>query len=74
MAGMEPPDSGNSFADILDIIRILRSPGGCPWDMKQTIETAVEDLLSEADEALPIQCSVSWQSSEQNPTQQIEHS
>ena len=50
MAGMEPPDSGNSFADILDIIRILRSPGGCPWDMKQTIETAVEDLLSEADE------------------------
>jgi len=50
MTGREPPDSGNSFADIVNIIRTLRSPGGCPWDMKQTIETAVEDLLSEAGE------------------------
>jgi len=49
MTGREPPDSGNSFADIVNIIRTLRSPGGCPWDMKQTIETAVEDLLSEAE-------------------------
>jgi uncharacterized protein YabN with tetrapyrrole methylase and pyrophosphatase domain len=50
MAGKVPPNSGNPFADIVDIMKILRSPGGCPWDMKQTLDTAVEDLLGEAEE------------------------
>jgi uncharacterized protein YabN with tetrapyrrole methylase and pyrophosphatase domain len=44
------PDSGNHFEDIVEIMKILRSPDGCPWDMKQTVKSAVRDLLSEADE------------------------
>jgi uncharacterized protein YabN with tetrapyrrole methylase and pyrophosphatase domain len=46
----EVPDTGDRFRDITEIVRMLREPGGCPWDMKQTLETGVEDLLSEADE------------------------
>ena len=50
MAGKTPPDSGNSFADIVDIMKTLRSPDGCPWDISQTLDSAVEDLLGEAEE------------------------
>ena len=25
--------------DLLSIMRILREPGGCPWDMEQTHES-----------------------------------
>ncbi len=50
MSGKEPPNSGNPFTDTIGIVKMLRSPGGCPWDMKQTIESAVGDLLDEADE------------------------
>ena len=44
------PETGNAFGDMIETVRILRSPGGCPWDMKQTLETGVKDLLGEADE------------------------
>ena len=50
MAGIDVPDTGNIFNDIVEMMRILRSPGGCPWDIKQTLESAVKDLLGEADE------------------------
>jgi uncharacterized protein YabN with tetrapyrrole methylase and pyrophosphatase domain len=48
--GKSIPDTGDCFRDMVETIRILRSPGGCPWDMKQNLEAAVENLLSEADE------------------------
>jgi len=34
----------------LDLIRKLRSEGGCPWDRAQTIESLRSDLMSEAEE------------------------
>jgi uncharacterized protein YabN with tetrapyrrole methylase and pyrophosphatase domain len=46
----EIPETGDVFKDIVEIMKALRSPGGCPWDLKQTVESAVEDLLGEADE------------------------
>jgi len=34
--------------DLIDIVRILRGPGGCPWDQVQTHESIRRDLLEEA--------------------------
>ncbi|MBE6973183.1 MAG: nucleoside triphosphate pyrophosphohydrolase [Ruminococcaceae bacterium] len=34
--------------DLMDIVRILRGPGGCPWDQVQTHESIRRDLLEEA--------------------------
>ena len=36
--------------DLRDILRILRSDEGCPWDRKQTFETMVPCVLEEAGE------------------------
>lgn len=40
------------FNDFVDIIEELRSPGGCPWDMKQTHESLKECLLEESGEVI----------------------
>jgi tetrapyrrole methylase family protein/MazG family protein len=43
----------SEFADLLEIVKKLRSPeGGCPWDQKQTHESIRLYLLEEAHEAL----------------------
>ncbi len=34
--------------DLLDIMRILREPGGCPWDAEQNHSSIRKDLLEEA--------------------------
>ena len=34
-----------SWEDFLEIIRLLRSPGGCPWDMEQTHQSIRRDFL-----------------------------
>lgn len=34
--------------DFRKIIKVLRSPGGCPWDIKQTHESIRRNLLEEA--------------------------
>ena len=39
------------YADLLEIIRLLRSPEGCPWDKVQTHESLRRGLLEEAYEA-----------------------
>ena len=41
-----------SFQDLVDIVRRLRSPGGCPWDREQTHATLKRNLLEEVHEAL----------------------
>ena len=41
-----------SWEDFLEIIRLLRSPGGCPWDMEQTHQSIRRDFLEETYEAL----------------------
>ena len=38
--------------DLVDIIRILRSPGGCPWDIEQTHESIRKSLIEETYETI----------------------
>ncbi len=38
--------------DLLEIMRILRSPGGCPWDMEQTHASIRKDFIEEVYEAV----------------------
>jgi tetrapyrrole methylase family protein / MazG family protein len=40
------------FTDMLDIIRRLRGPGGCPWDQKQTPQDVKAYLIEELYELL----------------------
>ena len=37
--------------DLLKIVELLRSPGGCPWDMAQTHQSIRANMLEEAYEA-----------------------
>lgn len=41
-----------SFEDLIEIIRILRAPGGCPWDREQTHQSIRENFLEETYEVL----------------------
>ena len=36
------------YDDLLEIIRVLRSPEGCPWDQVQTHQSIRRGLLEEA--------------------------
>lgn len=38
--------------DLPEIVRILRGPGGCPWDAEQTHETIQRDFLEEVYEVM----------------------
>lgn len=40
------------FDDLCGIVRILRSPGGCPWDMEQTHKSIRNDFIEEVYEAV----------------------
>jgi len=40
-----------TYEDLLRVVRILRSPGGCPWDPEQTHQPIRRDFLEEAYEA-----------------------
>ena len=40
-----------TIADLREIVRLLRSPEGCPWDKEQTHASVRNDLLEEAYEA-----------------------
>ncbi len=37
--------------DLLEVMRVLRGPGGCPWDREQTHESIRRNLLEETYEA-----------------------
>ncbi len=39
------------YEDLLEIIRLLRSPEGCPWDRVQTHQSIRRGMLEEAYEA-----------------------
>jgi MazG family protein len=43
---------GARFTRLVEIMRTLRSPGGCPWDREQTLQSLRPFLLEEAYEAL----------------------
>jgi MazG family protein len=43
---------GERFTRLVEIMRTLRSPGGCPWDREQTLRSLRPFLLEETYEAL----------------------
>ncbi|MBQ7595510.1 MAG: nucleoside triphosphate pyrophosphohydrolase [Clostridia bacterium] len=40
------------FYDLVNIIKLLRSPGGCPWDIEQTHESIRKSLIEETYETI----------------------
>lgn len=40
------------FDDLAEIVKILRAPGGCPWDMAQTHKSIRSNLIEETYEAV----------------------
>ena len=51
MADFEYKDCYN-VQDLVEIMRILRSPGGCPWDAEQTHESIKKNLIDETYEVI----------------------
>lgn len=43
---------GSRFLDLVEVMDRLRSPGGCPWDARQTHRSLVEYLVEEAYETV----------------------
>jgi len=41
-----------AFEDLLEIMRLLRSENGCPWDIEQTHESIEQNLLEETYEVI----------------------
>lgn len=41
-----------TFDDLVEIMQILRAPGGCPWDAEQTHKSIRRDLLEETYELI----------------------
>lgn len=41
-----------SFDDLIEIVKILRAPGGCPWDMEQTHKSIRSNFIEETYEAI----------------------
>ena len=51
---MKIKDSNEKYTldELYEIIRVLRSPEGCPWDREQTHESLVKPMIEEAYEAV----------------------
>lgn len=47
-----PSKERYSVSDLLEIVSLLRSPEGCPWDREQTHESIRSNMLEEACEAI----------------------
>ena len=41
-----------TFSELYEIIKLLRSPEGCPWDRAQTHESLIKPMIEEAYEAV----------------------
>ena len=52
MAVAYPVKETYDVEDLLNIMRLLRSPDGCPWDREQTHESIRSDFLEETHEVL----------------------
>ena len=44
--------TGEAFEKLVDVMRTLRSPQGCPWDREQTLESLTHFVLEEAHEVV----------------------
>ena len=49
---MDPKPDQNRFERLMEIMRALRAPGGCPWDAEQSHESLKRYLLEEAYEVI----------------------
>src|SRR5512138_2516689 len=49
---MEKANQQNRFDRLMEIMRRLRAPGGCPWDAEQSHESLKRYLLEEAYEVI----------------------
>jgi tetrapyrrole methylase family protein/MazG family protein len=47
---MKKKTSPASFRKLVEVMKKLRSPGGCPWDRKQTHQSLLRYLFEEAQE------------------------
>lgn len=47
-----PLNENQSFEYFQNVVSVLRAPGGCPWDMKQTHQSLRDDFLQEVYELL----------------------
>ena len=45
-----PADWLAAVERLMQVVDTLRSPGGCPWDAKQTVETLTPHLVEESHE------------------------
>jgi MazG family protein len=45
-------ETGDCFEKLVDVMRTLRSPEGCPWDRDQTLESLTHFVLEEAHEVV----------------------
>jgi uncharacterized protein YabN with tetrapyrrole methylase and pyrophosphatase domain len=45
-------DTAYTFKKLRDIIRKLRAPDGCPWDLAQTHESLIPCLREESEEVI----------------------
>ena len=41
-----------NFDDLVEIMKILRAPGGCPWDAEQTHESIKKSFIEETYEVI----------------------
>ena len=48
----DPASAGAQLERLIEIMRVLRSPDGCPWDREQTLESLRPFVLEEAYEVL----------------------
>lgn len=44
--------AGEAFEKLVEVMRTLRSPGGCPWDREQTLGSLTHFVLEEAHEVV----------------------
>ena len=47
-----PRRAGDRFEQLVDVMRVLRSENGCPWDREQTLESLRQFVLEEAYEVI----------------------
>jgi len=47
-----PTSAADEFARLVELVRVLRAPGGCPWDREQTLKTLRPFVLEETYEVL----------------------
>jgi MazG family protein len=43
---------GEAFASLVELMRLLRGPGGCPWDREQSLDSLLPFVLEEAHEVV----------------------